>query len=112
MTASTWSLGDVADHTERLVAGGGQVLGSGAKGGLLDVGQDDGGAGFSEGLRGGQAHPGAAAGDQGDLTGEVVAWVHGCSSLSSRLGSVEAVDADWKELPASTRTFALTRSAR
>jgi hypothetical protein len=79
-------LGDVADHTERLVAGGGQVLGSGAKGGFVDVGQDDGGAGFSEGLRGGQAHSGAAPGDQGDLTGEVVAWVHGCSSLSSRLG--------------------------
>ena len=39
------------------MASGGQGLGSGAKGGFVDVSQDDGGAGLREGLGGGQAIP-------------------------------------------------------
>ena len=39
---------------------------------VVDVGEDDGGAGLGERSGGGQAHAGAGAGDEGDLAGEVV----------------------------------------
>ncbi len=42
---------------------------------LVEVGEHDGGAGAGERAGGGQAHPGAGAGDEGDLAGEVVARV-------------------------------------
>ena len=42
-------VGDVAGDAERLVAGGGQLVGGGLEGGLVDVGQDDRGSGFGEG---------------------------------------------------------------
>ena len=45
-------------------------------GGFVVGGEDDGGAGFGEGLGGGEAHAGAGAGDEGDLAGEVVGGVH------------------------------------
>ena len=51
---------------------------------LVDVGQDDGGAGLGERARGGQAHAGAGAGDQGDLAGEVVGRVHAVSCAVGR----------------------------
>jgi hypothetical protein len=53
------------------MAGSGQLVGGGAEAVFVDVGQDHGGAGLREGLGGGQAHCGAAAGDQGDLAREV-----------------------------------------
>jgi hypothetical protein len=68
--------GDVTEHTESLAARAGQLVGGGAEGVFVDVGQDHGGSRLGEGLSGGQAHSGTAAADQGDLAGEVVARVH------------------------------------
>lgn len=79
-------LRDITQHTECLVAREGQVVGSGAQRLFVDIGQDHGGAPFGEGLCGGQAYAGAAAGNQGDLTGEVIARIHRCPLSLRRLG--------------------------
>lgn len=44
-----------------------------------EVGDRDQGAGGGEGLRAGAADARAAAGDEGDLVGEIEGDVHGCS---------------------------------
>jgi hypothetical protein len=64
-----------------------QLVGRRVDGRCVDVGQHHCGACMSEGLRGGQAHSGAGAGDQGDLAGEVVTRVH---AVLPFLGSVPA----------------------
>src|SRR3954451_12465859 len=43
---------------------------------LVGVGEDDGGADLGEGASGGETHPGAGAGDDGDLAVAVVGRVH------------------------------------
>jgi hypothetical protein len=53
-----------------------QPCGGGLQELVIDVGQDDRCTGLGERLRGGQAHAWAGAGDQRDLTGEVVGGVH------------------------------------
>ena len=60
-------VGDVAGDAERLVAGGGQLVGGGAERVLVDVGEHDGGAGRGERASGVEPHAGAGAGDQRDL---------------------------------------------
>src|SRR5215204_4140545 len=59
-----------------LVPGGGQIVGRRLQRSLVDVGQHHGGAGLGVCLCRGQAHPGAGAGDQGDLAGEVIGHIH------------------------------------
>jgi hypothetical protein len=82
--------GDVARNAEGLVAGGRQLVGGRAERVVIDVGQDYSGAGLGEGLRGDEAHAGAAASDQGDLAGEVVTRVHEFSwKLLHRLAAVD-----------------------
>ena len=73
------------------MAGGGEVVGGYPECVLVDVGQDHGGPGLSEGPRGGQSHAGAGAGDQGDLASEVVARVHEATFLVEGFAEV----ADW-----------------
>ena len=78
-------VGHVAGNSERLIPGGGQLVGGGTKGLVVDVGEDNGSARFGEGLGSGKPHPGAGPGDQGDLAGEVVGRVHqGFPSLVGR----------------------------
>jgi hypothetical protein len=69
-------VGDIAGHPEHLVSGGGQLVGDRRQRCLVDVGQHRRSAGFGDRAGGGQTHAGAGAGDQGDLTGEVVARIH------------------------------------
>src|SRR5215203_696139 len=69
-------VGDVAHHADHLVPGGGQIVGRPLQRSLVDVGQHHGGAGLGVCLCRGQAHPGAGAGDQGDLAGEVIGHIH------------------------------------
>ncbi len=69
-------VGDVADQGEDLVSVVGELLGGGGDGVLVDVGEADGRACFGEGAGGGEAHAGGGAGDEGDLSGEVVGGVH------------------------------------
>ena len=52
-------VGDVAGDAERLVAGGGQLVGRGAQRLLVDVGEHDGGAGRGEGAGGVEPHAGS-----------------------------------------------------
>ncbi len=66
----------VAGDADRLAAGGGQPSGRGVEGVGVDVGEHDSGARLGERLRGGQPDARAGAGDQGDLTGEVIDRVH------------------------------------
>lgn len=68
-------VGHIAGHAERLITGGGQLVGRGTKRFLVHVGEHDGRAGFGEGLDRGEAHPGAGARDDGDLAVEVVGRV-------------------------------------
>jgi hypothetical protein len=84
-------VGDIAADTERSIAGGGQLVGGGTKRLVVDVGEHNGSTRFGEGLGGGQPHPGAGPGDQGDLAGEVVGRVHGIASVSARPGQTRGV---------------------
>ena len=70
-------VGHVARDAERLLAGGGQLVGGDAHGVLVDVGEHDGGAGAGERAGGVAAHAASRAGDQRDLAVEVVGRVHG-----------------------------------
>jgi hypothetical protein len=74
-------VGHVAGDSERLIPGGGQLVGGGTQRLVVDVGEHHGSARFGEGLGSGKPHPGAGPGDQGDLAGEVVGRVHGCLLL-------------------------------
>jgi hypothetical protein len=69
-------VGHVAGDAERLMTGGGQLVGGGAEPVLVDVGEHDSGAGCGEGLGGVTPHARAGAGDDGDLVAKVVGWVH------------------------------------
>jgi hypothetical protein len=69
-------VGHVAGDAERLMAGGGQLVGGSRERVLVDVGERDGGAGRGEGPRGVEPHTGTRAGDQCDLAVEVVRRVH------------------------------------
>jgi hypothetical protein len=69
-------VGDVARHPEHLMPGSGQLVADDGQRCLVDVGQHHRSAGLGERAGGGQTHAGAGAGDQGDLAGEVVAWIH------------------------------------
>ena len=60
-------VGYITGDAQRLMAGGGQLVGGGTKRLVVDVGEDNGGARIGEGLGGGKPHPGAGPGDQGDL---------------------------------------------
>lgn len=82
-------VGDVADDGDDAVALVAELLGGGHQGGFVDVGESDGGTGFGEGARGGESHAGGGAGDEGDLTVEVVGGVHGVSrrKLNGRTSS-------------------------
>ena len=92
--------GDVAGDGECLVAGGGEVVRGAAEGVRVDVGEGDSGPGLGEGLRGGQSHAGARAGNQGDLVGEVVAGVHGvCLTAGSGRVQSRGSMVSWKESP-------------
>jgi hypothetical protein len=68
-------VGYVAGDAERLMAGGGQLVGGGVERALVDVGEHDGGAGRGEGPGGVAAHAGAGAGDKGDLATDVVGGI-------------------------------------
>ena len=76
--------------------------------GLVDVGQDDRGAGFGERAGGGQTHAGAGAGDQGDLAGEVVGRVHRDLSVlaGQALSWARELDRSRKASACSCRVFA------
>ncbi|HEV2785705.1 MAG TPA: hypothetical protein VGV67_04900 [Solirubrobacteraceae bacterium] len=65
-------VGDVAGDAERLITGGGQLVGGGAQRLLVDVGEHDGRPRGSEGAGGLEAHAGARAGDERDAAVEVV----------------------------------------
>ena len=58
------------------MACGCEGISSGTEGCFVDIGQHYGGTCLGEGLRGGQAHSGAGAGDQGNLAGQIVTGVH------------------------------------
>jgi hypothetical protein len=69
-------VGHVAGDAERLMAGGGQLVGGSRERVLVDVGEHDGRAGCGEGPGGVEPHAGAGAGDERDLAAEVVGRVH------------------------------------
>lgn len=58
----------------------GELLGGGVDSILVDIGEGDGGSRGGKGTGGGQAHTGGGAGDEGDLSGEVIGGVHGGGS--------------------------------
>ena len=97
--AATWSSSETSQpDAERLVARAGQFAVAGLEGVFVDVSEDHGGAGLGEGLGGGQAHAGAAAGDQSDLAGEVIARVHTLCPFRWGELSVEAFDSELKRI--------------
>ena len=72
-------------NTKHSVAGGGQLLSSGAQRGLVDFGDNDRGPRFGERPDSGQADAEAAARHECYLSGEVVCRVPDCDSPWSDL---------------------------
>jgi hypothetical protein len=68
-------IGYVAGDGERLMSGGGQLVGGDLQRVLVDVGEHDGCAGRGERAGGVASHAGARAGDEGDLAAKVVGGV-------------------------------------
>jgi hypothetical protein len=80
-------VGDVAGHAEPAVPGGGQLVRGFAQRLLVDVGEHDRGARGGERARRVEAHAGGGAGDERDLSGELVGRVLHVDAPSRRRSS-------------------------
>jgi hypothetical protein len=85
----------VTGHADRLVPGRRKPLGRGAQLALVNIDENDGGAGLGECLRGREPDAGASTGDKGDLILKIINRIHSLVSSLMYVG-LDSAHADWR----------------